>query len=63
MGWKLKTLGGAPKPTVQTVHRRPKVYRDHLAILRSVQAPDDVIKIAEEVAAENTAPQAEAQRR
>ena len=53
MTWKLKALWrGAPKP-VSVIQPAPRVYSEHVAILRSIQAPEDVIKIAEDVAEAN----------
>jgi len=49
MGWKLisKDSGGGT-----TITPTPSVVSDHVAILRSIQAPADVIRIAETVQAE-----------
>jgi len=43
--------GKAEPPRIKTIQPEPKVYQDHIDILRRMNAPDDLIKIAEDVAA------------
>ena len=51
MTWKSRS---APVPPAERIRPEQKVYQDHIAILREMKAPEQLIKIAEKVAAENT---------
>jgi hypothetical protein len=48
MNWKIKS---SPE-RVEKIRPEPKVYQEHLQILREIKAPEKLIQIAERVASE-----------